>query len=483
MTDSADLYHELFRPQFHFSAPKGWINDPNGLIYYNEDYHLFYQHNPDDIVWGNMTWGHAISKDLVKWDVLPDAITPDSLGTIFSGTVVVDRYDTSHFFNGSSGLVAIFTQHGDHEVQSIAYSKNSGRTWEKYAHNPVIPNPGGISAKDFRDPKVFWHEPSQKWIMVLGGGFFRFYQSNNLREFIHIETTGLYEEMPDLFNLKVNGNPEKEKWILSLCGYGYFIGDFDGNSFYSESNYLKVDYGESWQAALSFNNLPNDRRVWMAWMRDSNRAPTHPWRGNLSVSRELSLHEINGEIRLCQAPVHELHTLRKELFTVENYQLMPLNNPLASLKAEIYEMMVELTLSQLISFGFRFRVGKDQETVFSYCPKIKGFFLDTTRSSAFDLRSKQTSLENEFYSPDDPEPFRIKGRSYFAPFMINLHKKLKIHILVDTSTIEIFTGQGEVVFTSNIYPSEDSCGIEMFASSDGVYINSCRIYNLRSIWE
>lgn len=259
------LYYENFRPQFHFSPATGWHNDPNGLVYYEGEYHLFYQYNPFDIVWGPMHWGHAVSKDMVHWQSLPVALEPDPIGTIFSGTIVVDWHDTTGFFDGKSGLVAIFTHHHkDYECQSIAYSLDKGRTWIKYSGNPVLSGDGSKGYKDFRDPKIFWFEKRKKWIAFLGGGTYRIYSSDNLIDWSLDSSTSIWEEFPDIFQLPVNGDWENCKWVLSTAGYGYYVGDFDGYRYQVEQPNYPVDYGASWQAAYTFNNFPDKKRcVWM----------------------------------------------------------------------------------------------------------------------------------------------------------------------------------------------------------------------------
>ena len=258
------LYQETYRPQFHFSAPRGWHNDPNGLVYYHGEYHLFYQHNPFDIEWGPMHWGHAVSRDMVHWENLPIALEPDELGTIFSGTAVVDWKDSTGFFDGGSGMVAIFTYHrDDRECQGIAYSRDDGRSWIKYEGNPVLCGDGSKEYRDFRDPKVFWHEKSQKWIMFVGGGIYRIYSSDDLKHWHFESEPGIWEEFPDVFPLKVDGTG-CEKWVLAAAGYGYYVGDFDGHQFRPQQPYMLADYGKSWQAAYCFNDMPEDRCVWMA---------------------------------------------------------------------------------------------------------------------------------------------------------------------------------------------------------------------------
>ncbi len=244
---AASLYKEPFRPQYHFTTEKNWINDPNGLVYFDGEYHLFYQHNPFGNTWGHMTWGHAVSTDLVSWKHLPLAIREENGIMIFSGTVVVDEKNSSGFA-GKSGkvpMVAIYTGHqeGLNQSQHIAYSLDKGRTWTKYAKNPVL----DLGKKDFRDPKVFWYEPEKKWVMVVALPLekkIQFYRSPNLLDWTYMsdfgpagDTTGIWE-CPDLFQVPVNNNRKESKWVLmhSPAPYmQYFVGEFDGTRFKNET--------------------------------------------------------------------------------------------------------------------------------------------------------------------------------------------------------------------------------------------------------
>ncbi|HTG68533.1 MAG TPA: glycoside hydrolase family 32 protein, partial [Candidatus Udaeobacter sp.] len=275
-------YNEPYRPQFHFTPVQNWMNDPNGLVYFEGEYHLFYQYNPYGNTWGNMSWGHAVSKDLVHWNHLPVALEPDRLGMIFSGTAVVDEHNTSGFFKGKSGgMVAIYTSAGETQQQSIAYSADNGRTWMKYEGNPVLPNPG---IKDFRDPKVFWHDKTQRWIMAISAGDkVLFYASSDLKAWTYLSEFGAKAgdhsgvwEVPELFELPVDGDPSHTKWILKVdinpgeknqgSRGQYFIGQFDGTNFVNDNpsdKVLWVDYGKDFYASLSWNHLP-ERRVWIA---------------------------------------------------------------------------------------------------------------------------------------------------------------------------------------------------------------------------
>ena len=262
-----NLYQETYRPQFHFSAKENWLNDPNGLVYYKDEYHLFFQHNPTGIDWGNMTWGHAVSTDLLHWKQLPNAIEPDDLGTIFSGSAVVDWNNTSGFQTGTEKvLVAFYTSAGDYAAekkaftQSIAYSNDRGRTWTKYEGNPVI---GHIEGHN-RDPKVIWHEPTQRWVMALylDGNKFALLGSTNLKEWAplcEIEMPGV-TECPDLFELPVDGNPENMKWVFWGGNGNYVIGSFDGTNFTKETEPLQSEWGRNGYAGQTWSDIPGGRR-------------------------------------------------------------------------------------------------------------------------------------------------------------------------------------------------------------------------------
>ncbi len=262
--DPMDYYTEKHRPQFHFTPAEKWMNDPNGMVYYEGEYHLFFQYYPEDIVWGPMHWGHSVSKDLVHWEHLPIALYPDSLGYIFSGSAVIDWKNTSQLgTNGNPPMIAIFTHHDpvgekagkiDFQYQSLAYSNDKGRTWTKYKGNPIVPNPG---IRDFRDPKVIWEEDSNQWVMVFAAwDHVKFYGSANLIDWNHLSDFGKewgthagVWECPDLFPMTVEGTGEK-KWVLlqSLnpgainggSGTQYFVGDFDGKNFTLDTAFAKV---------------------------------------------------------------------------------------------------------------------------------------------------------------------------------------------------------------------------------------------------
>ena len=318
----------LWRPVYHFAPQWGWMNDPNGMVYKDGEYHLFYQYNPYGSRWGNMNWGHAISRDLVSWEHMPVAISPDGLGTIFSGSAVVDKDNTAGF--GANAIVAFYTQASARQMQSIAYSTDNGRTFKKYAGNPVLTG----EVADFRDPKVSWHEGTHKWILTLAvGQEIRFYSSPNLKDWTYESNFGEGQgnhggvwECPDLFELPVAGTSQK-KWVLIVninpggpfggSATQYFVGSFDGHKFVNESPKATkwMDFGKDHYATVTWSNAPQNRVIALAWMSNwqyANEVPTMQYRSSNSVPRDLRLFVKDGETYLQSAPSPELLALRKD---------------------------------------------------------------------------------------------------------------------------------------------------------------------------
>ncbi|MBA4549112.1 glycoside hydrolase family 32 protein [Thermoactinomyces intermedius] len=475
------LYNEPYRPQYHFSPQKNWMNDPNGLVYYKGEYHLFYQYNPYGNKWGHLSWGHAVSKDLIHWKHLPVALKEDDLGMIFSGSVVVDKHDTSGFFDGKSGMVAIYTSAGETQQQSIAYSKDNGRTWHKYKGNPVIPNPG---IKDFRDPKVFWYDETDQWVMVVAAGDrVQFYTSKNLKDWTFTSEFGADRgahggvwECPELFELPVKGNPGETKWVLQVdinpgavaggSGAQYFVGEFDGKKFTTEQKDVKwVDYGKDFYATQSWNNTP-DRRIWLAWMNNWQYAqdiPTSPWRSAMSIPREVSLKKEDGEYVLLQEPVRELSQLRKNIHTWKNQWITPKTNLLSDIKGETLEIQAEFQLDTAKEFGFKVRKGSEEETVIGYNTDNKTLFVDRTKSG-------QTDFSEHF-----PGVYQAK--------MEPENNTVQLRILVDRSSVEVFGNDGETVLTNRIFPNLKSQGLELFTEGGNVKLKTLKIYHLKSTWK
>lgn len=321
-TDGASTapYDEPLRPQFHFSPAKNWTNDPNGLVFYKGTYHLFFQHNPTGIEWGNMTWGHAVSKDLLHWTQLDNAILPDKLGTIFSGSAVVDWNNTAGLQTGDEKtLLAIYTSAGGTSpdsqgqpfTQSLAYSNDGGWTWTKYAKNPVLKHVAGSN----RDPKVIWHEPSRQWVMALylDKNDFALFGSPNLKDWTKLCDVSVpgSTECPDFFPLLVDGDAKNVKWVFWTGNGRYLLGTFDGKTFAKEAGPLETHFGANRYAAQTYSDIPaaDGRRIQIAWMA-GGKYPGMPFNQQMSTPATLTLKTFPEGVRLCTLPIREIETLR-----------------------------------------------------------------------------------------------------------------------------------------------------------------------------
>jgi fructan beta-fructosidase len=467
--------NKSYRPQYHFTPPVNWMNDPNGLVYYEGEYHLFYQYHPDSTIWGPMHWGHAVSRDLIHWEHLPIALYPDDIGAIFSGSAVVDWKNTSGF--GKEALVAIFTQdQAGTQSQSLAYSTDRGRTWVKFSGNPVIVPPENV--RDFRDPKVFWN--LDHWVMCLAAGkAILFYRSPDLKTWsfcgcfgIGIGTTSAFWETPDLFQLPAGASM---RWVLTVgvgeggpaggSGTQYFIGQFDGNTFISENSpetILWADFGADYYAAQSWNDEPNRRRLMLGWMSNwqyANVIPSTTWRGMFSLPRELALVQTLDGIRLVQQPIPEIVKLRSGHRHWQDETILPGENLLAGLQGESYEIVAVFQVDHHVeNVGFRVRVGHGEETVIAYNPRNQKVFLDRTRS----------------------------GQSDFHPGFSGIHStelafvdgQLKFHIFVDHSSVEVFFNDGLVTFSDSIFPSSENRAIELFSQGGATQLLALDFYRL-----
>ncbi len=489
-----EKYNEPWRPQFHFTPPKNFMNDPNGLVYYEGEYHLFYQYNPQGTEWGHMSWGHAVSTDMLDWKNLPVAI-PEVPGQymIYSGSAVVDWHNASGLCaskdpNDPSCLMAIYTAAGTNlQRQNLAYSNDRGRTWTNFAGNPIA----DLKQPDFRDPKVFWYDARKKWVMVAVLADERkavFFDSRDLKHWTFrssFEIGGHDKgqwECPDLFELPVDGDPKNKKWVLIVnrnpgapaggTGTRYFVGRFDGTHFVNETpaaQELWVDYGKDFYATESFSDLPpNDhRRIWIGWISNwqyANREPTAIWRGAQSLPRELSLAQFPDGIRMVQKPIAEATKLREreliELFGVS----IPMANQamhMANLRGETLEFEAELAPGDRKEIGFRLRKGVNEETLLGFSRETREVFVDRTRS----------------------------GEVAFAPEFSGRHgallrhsARVKLHVFMDRSSLEIFVNDGEVVLTERIYPSPGSDGIELYSDPEKGKLLSLRVWKLGSVW-
>ena len=460
--DSSKKYKESFRPQFHFSPEKKWMNDPNGMVFYKGIYHLFYQYYPEDIVWGPMHWGHATSTDLIHWTPRKIALFPDKLGMIFSGSAVIDLKNTSGLGTAENPpMIAIFTYHNmegekagrtNYQTQGLAYSLDEGNTWLKYDKNPIVKNPG---LKDFRDPKVFWNTETNLWNMVLvAGDHAQFYTSKNLitwkfeSEFgKNIGAHGGVWECPDIFKLKVDGSNE-EKWVLLISinpgaplggsGTQYFIGDFDGKSFKTTQKEIKwMDYGTDNYAGVTFNNTPDNKRIFIGWMSNwlyAKNTPTKNWRSAMTLPRELSLAKINNNYVLKNSPVE---AFQKQLVTAFSKDM--------------------LIIKPQQKTSFTYDNFKQSEIKFKSASKnLKLIFSNEVNDSLvlnYDASQKTFSIDRRHSGIVNFE--KTFGKKIHKTVTENLiSDSIDYQIILDWSSIEIFLNKGVYSFTEQIFPNK-----------------------------
>jgi fructan beta-fructosidase len=474
-------YHEPHRLQVHFSPKEKWMNDPNGMVYYKGVYHLFFQYYPNDIVWGPMHWGHAISKDLIHWKQLPIALYPDSLGYIFSGSAVVDEHNTSGFGkNGKIPLVAIFTHHNpkmekagadNFQNESLAYSLDDGNTWTKYRDNPVLKNPG---IKDFRDPNVRWYATGKEWIMTLATkDRVTFYSSPNLKDWTKTGEFGKTEgahggvwECPDLFQLKLNG---KSYWVLLVSinpggtnggsATQYFIGDFNGATFTPIDNKIKwIDYGPDDYAGVTWSNT-GARKIFLGWMGNwlyANQVPTKQWRNAMTIPRELSLKQVNGELFLVSEPVKELSNIALNPIPLSNLKLAA--NGVNKLPAQ-YELT--FTIGKLMDYTITWSNDIGEKLVIGYRTKDNSYFVDRTKSGKVDFNPEFTRLLS-------------------APGLTNSSSST-VKLIVDVSSVELFADGGLSNMTAVFFPQKSFDRLQVI-SAPGV-IKDFKLIPLKSIWQ
>ncbi|GAB2818516.1 glycoside hydrolase family 32 protein [Ferruginibacter profundus] len=474
------LYTEQYRPQFHFSPALNWCNDPNGLVYNNGTYHLFYQHNPFGNQWGHMTWGHATSKDLVHWKHLPIAIPEVNGVMIFSGTCVADRNNSSGFGkNGKIPMVAVYTGHIENVNQSqcIAYSLDDGITWTKYAGNPVL----DLHKKDFRDPKIFWYEPKKYWVMALMfpvEHIVQFYSSKNLKDWNHLSDfgpagdTAAVWECPDLTQVPVEGAPGKKKWVLQMsqnASMQYFVGEFDGVRFTNENPANKInrpDYGPDYYAAIAYNQLPAAHLpTAIGWVNNWNYAndiPTTPWKSAMSLPRNLSVKKINDEWVLIQKPVALLNSLRKENFTIAKEMVS--GQKILPVKSTQFEMEFTLMPSASSVSGVKIAAGNNNYFEIGYDAAQQIFYIDRSKSG-------NTTFNENF-----------KKASRFEKIIPLQNKQLQLHIYFDNSIAEIFVNNGLAVFTAQLFPGPNDNGIELFSRGEKSIFSDISIWKMKTAW-
>ena len=455
---------EQYRPQIHFTPQKNWMNDPNGMVYADGVYHLFYQYNPLGNDWGNMSWGHATSPDMIRWTEQPVALTQDELGAIFSGSAVIDKDNTAGF--GANAMVALYTSAGSTQQQSVAYSTDGGKSFTRYNANPVIKN----SDDNLRDPKVFWHEGSKKWIMALAKGWVRgvdFYSSPDLKNWTHLSTfvtdlagrPSLQWECPDLIEMDYKGG---QKWALlvsvnpggPILGSGtmYFTGDFDGASFKAdERDYpLWLDYGMDNYAGVTWSNTEN-RHLMIGWMNNwqyAGSVPCSPWRSAMTLPRELSLKEYDGKPLLCSKVVPELDAIAEGWKDAGAQWDIP----------DAYQLQINLKLDQNASFTLSNEQGEKLE--------MGVYAQDRVLYVKRNAGTGKTSFNGSFSVPSMQGPLCVVGDT------------VTLDIYVDQSSVEVITAEGTLSLTNLVFPSSIYNSLKTAGS-----VQSVKIRRLKSIWK
>ncbi|MDF2505461.1 GH32 C-terminal domain-containing protein [Clostridium sp.] len=486
--DPSSFYSEEYRPQYHYSAKENWVNDPNGMVYYEGEYHLFYQYYPDGKEWGPMHWGHAVSTDLVHWTELPIALYPDAIGTMFSGSAVVDENNTTGFFTNTpekKGLVAIYTTDNNGvQQQNVAYSTDKGRTWTKYTGNPVIKT-ADDPLKDgaFRDPKVFWDKDAKKWMMVLAGGPLRFFSSSDLKTWkAEAMQPEIQTECPDIFQLKVEGTNES-KWVLSEGGRYYRIGDFkevNGKwTFVPESDRISMNFGKDSYAAQTYNNTPDGRTIMINWMNTWDNyckalsAITDPYNGSFTLQHELKLKKnSDGQVRLVQEPIQEYNGLRLAPTVINNATVSGTGNVLQGVTGKQTEIDAEFTPGiSTTDVGFKLRVGNNQETVVNYNIASKKVSVDRSKSGKIPTENGNRYYESDLFKAVETGDMSMTSDG-----------KVKLRIFLDWSSIEVFGNDGEVTGASLIFPDDTSTGMETYSKGGDSKAN-ITLYPINSIWK
>ncbi len=479
-TPEKPLYKGTHRPQFHYTPQKNWMNDPNGMIYVDGIYHLFYQHDNYDKVFSNMSWGHAVSIDLIHWKELPKAIVPDNdgLGMIFSGSAVLDKNNSAGF--GANALVAFYTSTNPQQQQSMAYSTDKGSTWTKYKGNPVIRNEKDDAVpNDFRDPKVMWFEKENKWVMTLATkDRITFYSSPDLKNWSKEsefgETLGAHGgvwECPDLFPLMLNG---KKVWVLLVSinpggpnggsATQYFTGDFDGKTFTPFETETKwMDYGTDNYAGVTYSNT-GDRKILIGWMNNWQYAqvvPTRNWRGAMTIPRELYLKEVNKKVFLASKPVKKFDKMLVKSTTVSNINIKNSYNLGTKLGAKGSLFQLSLTDIAANDFSIVLSNKKGEELVIGYDKTANQYFIDRRKSGRIDF-------ETGF------------AKRHVAP-RISTNKNISLKIIADVASVELFADDGLTVMTDIFFPNQVYTTVTI-RSSKGVTVKKLIYTGVKTVY-
>jgi fructan beta-fructosidase len=435
---AGEVYREPLRGQFHFSARRGWNNDPNGLVYAQGEYHLYFQHNPYGWNWGNMHWGHAVSSDLVHWQELPIAIYPERFGDwAFSGSAVVDRTNTSGWKKGDNDLlVAAFTSTGRGEC--IAFSRDRGRTWTEYEGNPVVKHSG-------RDPRLLWHEPTKRWVMAVydesdGKRWIAFYTSADLKSWTFRSRIEGFFECPDLFELPVDSDATRRRWILTAASSEYMVGQFDGATFAPETPKLPGHRGRGFYAAQTFSHDPRGRVVQIGWLQTTT--PGMPFNQGMSLPMELSLRTTPDGPRLTWVPVEELAALRSRT-------LIKISG-----ERKLGDDLLTGTRGELIEIRAEFEPGPSSVLTF----KVRGLEI------AYDAHKHELN---------------VHGQRTSAPLRAG---KQRLIVYTDRTAVEVFASDGLIYVPMPVNLDSRALGAEAIISGGPIRFNSLEVHELRGIW-
>jgi levanase/fructan beta-fructosidase len=499
MTAATATTADTFRPALHYAARNTWLNDPNGLIFHDGVYHLYYQNNPLDNVWGNMSWGHATSMDLVTWTEHPVAISFDDAENVFSGSIVFDRDNTSGFGSDAAPpLVAVYTSAFKPgtalegiQAQSLAYSRDGGYTWTKHTANPVLDR----RSAEFRDPKVFRYDggAGSYWVMVaVEATDFQvvLYKSYDLKDWEFLSTfgpanaTGGVWECPDLFPLPLDGDPENLRWVLTVnlnpggpntgSAGQYFVGHFDGVTFTSASTitegpqdpdrlgeYQWLDWGRDYYAAVSFSDVPHSRRLMIAWMNNwqyANQIPTSPWRSPMALAREVFLHTVEGKPRLVQKAAGDFAGLSTAgpSFSTQGMELSDCTRILDGASGTVQRIDITLAPGTAEEFGMIVRGNGAHGTRIGVRPSQGTLYVDRRTSGRTEFHESFPSI--------DTAPVRTVNGSY------------ELTIYVDRCSVEVFAQDGQVTMTELIFPAPTSTDVAVYALGGTATITSLNIH-------
>ena len=508
---------DFYRPSYHHTPSYGWMNDPNGMFYKDGVYHLCYQYNPYGSKWGNMHWGHAISRDLIHWKEVEPTIARDPMGHIFSGSAVIDKEGTAKY--GKDAIVALYTSASDKngQIQCMAYSTDGGYTFHKYPGNPVLTPFDGL--KDFRDPKVFWYAPLKKWYMIVSADKeMRFYSSPNLRDWTYVSAFGQgygaqpnQFECPDFFQLPVDGNPNKKKWVMIVninpgCLFGgsateYFIGDFDGKNFVCDSkpSVAKfLDYGKDHYATVTFSGV-QDRVLGIAWMSNwqyANVTPIRQYRGANTLPREFKLFTgKDGQIYMSSNVVPEVAGLRKTFKRLPDLVITQgkESKNLSSGKENAFEMEIDVTPSDAARTGFILYNEKGEKVNIYFDMKTGRLVMDRTESgrTKFGEKAEAHKIEKEFDLHEHreiKEPFRkLNSVNYkndfalgtWAPLSLCDSKTYHLDVFVDKCSIEIFVNGGRIAMTNLVFPTQPYTSVKFYSDGNKAAYRNIKVSELR----